>query len=77
VLLKQHRAKLLEPRGWIVEQGENRLALVNLEPENPRLILESAAEPVASRVALELVGDPFDELAANGDPGERMLVGGR
>jgi hypothetical protein len=77
VLLKQHRAKLLEPRGWIVEHGENRLALVNLEPENPRLILESAAEPVASRVALELVGDPFDELAANGDPGERMLVGGR
>jgi hypothetical protein len=47
VLVEQRGAELLEARGRILERREDRLALVDLQAEGPRVVIECAAEPVA------------------------------
>ena len=69
-LLDERDAELRQPVGRIVERPEDHLALVDLETEDPRVVLQRAAQPVAGGIVGELVGDPLHELAADGDPGE-------
>jgi hypothetical protein len=71
MLLEQHGPELLQTGRGILERAEDRFALVDLEAEDPRVVVEGAPQPVPGRIVGELLRDPLDELAADGDAGER------
>jgi hypothetical protein len=71
VLLEKRGTELAEPIGAVLERSEEALTVFDFEAEDPRVVVEGAAEPVAGRIVGELLRDPLDELAADGDAGER------
>ena len=76
VLAQQDAAEFLEAGWGIVERSEDRFPLVDVEPEDPRLVLECRREPVGRGAAVQLGCDPGDELAGNRDSCDRDCGGG-
>ena len=63
VLVEQRGAELLEAPRRTLERREDRLALVDLQAEGPRVVVECAAEPVAGWIVTDRQRDLHERLS--------------